>query len=175
VGLTQHDPALLPAGVRRRPLTMHRDQRGTFTEIFRHAWHTGVTPVQWNAVSSGTGVLRGVHVHPRHDDYLIVLQGHASIGLRDLRQGSPTEGLAAVVDLRGDALTALGIPHGVAHGFYFHEPSVHIYAVSAYWDPSDELGCHWGRPCARDPVAEFLGDRLTATPPRGLSVPSWRN
>lgn len=31
----------------------------------------------------------------------------------------------------------------MAHGFYFPEPSVHIYGVSEYWDLNDELGCHF--------------------------------
>jgi dTDP-4-dehydrorhamnose 3,5-epimerase len=34
----------------------------------------------------------------------------------------------------------------VAHGFLFHEPSLHIYAVSHYWDTADELGCRWDDP-----------------------------
>ena len=38
------------------------------------------------------------------------------------------------------------IPPGVAHGFYFLEPSLHVYAVSEYWNPADELGCHWADP-----------------------------
>ena len=69
--------------------------------------------------------------------------GRASIGLRDLRRGSPTEGLAALVELGRERPGALVIPRGVAHGFYFHEPSLHVYAVSEYWNPSDELSCHW--------------------------------
>jgi dTDP-4-dehydrorhamnose 3,5-epimerase len=140
------DELVLPAGTRLIPLEMHRDDRGVFTEVFREEWGTGVHPVQWNAVSSEAGVLRGVHVHPRHDDYLIVLQGRASIGVRDLRRGSPTEGVAAVVELSGDRLAALVTPHGVAHGFYFHEPSIHLYSVTHYWDEADELGCHWADP-----------------------------
>src|SRR3972149_836293 len=84
----------LPAGVRLLPLEMNRDDRGVFTEVFRRSWDIGVEPVQWNFVTSQAGVLRGVHVHVRHVDYLIVLEGRASIGLRDLRRGSPPEGAA---------------------------------------------------------------------------------
>ncbi len=134
----------LPSGVVLTDLAMHEDPRGVFTEIFRIEWSTGVQPVQWNMVSSEAGVLRGVHVHPTHDDYLIVTSGHATVGLRDLRQGSDTYGLATTVDVSGDALRAISIPHGVAHGFLFHEPSRHIYAVSHYWDTADELACFWG-------------------------------
>jgi dTDP-4-dehydrorhamnose 3,5-epimerase len=130
---------------------MHTDHRGVFTEVFRSEWGLPIDPVQWNLVHSEAGVLRGLHVHPRHDDFLVLVRGRASIGLRDLRQGSPTCGLAAVVDLEGDAMAGIFIPHGVAHGFYFHHPSTHLYAVSHYWDRADEKGCLWSDPALEIP------------------------
>jgi dTDP-4-dehydrorhamnose 3,5-epimerase len=136
----------LPDGVRVRALEPHADDRGVFCELHRLEWDTEVAPVQWNAVRSEAGVLRGVHVHPRHDDYLVVFGGRATVGLRDLREDAPPGGRACCLELRGDAPAAISIPHGVAHGFYFHEPSLHIYAVSHYWDTADELGCHWADP-----------------------------
>ena len=135
--------ATLPRGVTVHELQMNVDDRGSFTEIFRVEWSMGIDPLQWSAVSSAAGVMRGVHVHPRHADYLILLTGRATIGLSDLREGSSTEGLGTEVQMRGDRLQGIVIPNGVAHGFYFHEPSLHVYAVSEYWDPADELGCHW--------------------------------
>ncbi|HEY7705195.1 MAG TPA: dTDP-4-dehydrorhamnose 3,5-epimerase family protein [Acidimicrobiia bacterium] len=127
-------------------LTMFPDDRGVFTELYRESWGVGVSPVQWNVVRSNRGVLRGVHVHPTHDDYLTVVSGRATVGLRDLRRASPTEGIATTVDLAGEALSSIVIPHGVAHGFLFHEPSIHVYAVSHYWDTDDELACVWSDP-----------------------------
>jgi dTDP-4-dehydrorhamnose 3,5-epimerase len=38
---------------------------------------------------------------------------------------------------------AITIPPGVCHGFYFPVPSTLVYAVSAYWNPRDELGCRF--------------------------------
>lgn len=137
---------LLPHDVRLTSLEPHRDERGTFLELFREEWETDVEPVQWNAVDSEAGVLRGVHVHPRHDDYLTAVRGRTTIGLKDLRPGSPSEGFAACVELSAEQPAAISIPHGVAHGFYFHELSTHIYAVSHYWDLADELGCRWDDP-----------------------------
>ena len=134
----------LPAGVVLTDLVTHPDQRGGFTEIFRMEWETGVQPLQWNVVSSGAGVLRGVHVHPVHDDYLLIASGRATVGLRDLRRGGDTYGMATTLQFSGDARRSTAIPHGVAHGFLFHEPSTHIYAVSQYWDTDDELACYWG-------------------------------
>lgn len=136
----------LPDGVQVRELRAHSDERGAFTEIFRRQWELGVDPVQWNVVHSEAGVLRGVHVHPRHDDYLTVVAGRAVIGLSDLRPQSPTRGLAALVELDERDPGAIRIPHGVAHGFLFLERSVHVYAVSDYWDPDDELLCRFDDP-----------------------------
>jgi dTDP-4-dehydrorhamnose 3,5-epimerase len=140
------DWAVLPTGVGLSRLAPHRDARGTFTELFRSSWELDVEPVQWNVVHSDAHVLRGVHAHHRHSDYLTVVAGRATIGLHDLRAGSPTRGLCAVVELDSDAPTGLTIPPGVAHGFYLQVPSIHVYAVSHEWDPADELGCHWNDP-----------------------------
>jgi dTDP-4-dehydrorhamnose 3,5-epimerase len=137
---------MLPEGVAAHPLDPHRDERGVFTELFRESWGLSVAPVQWNAVRSEANVLRGVHAHWRHSDYLTLVAGRATIGLHDLREGSPTEGLGATVELAAESASALVIPTGVAHGFYFHEPSIHLYSVTHYWDEADELGCHWADP-----------------------------
>ena len=137
---------MLPQGVLHQPLEPKGDERGVFTELFRASWALAVEPRQWNAVSSVANVLRGVHAHWRHADYLTVALGRATIGLADLREGSPTEGLGTTVELRADRPAALVLPPGVAHGFYFHEPSLHVYAVDHEWDPEDELGCRWDDP-----------------------------
>jgi dTDP-4-dehydrorhamnose 3,5-epimerase len=137
---------LLPAGVGVRPLTTHADDRGEFTELFRDEWETGVAPVQWNAVRSEAGVVRGVHCHPLHADALIVVAGMMRLGLADLRPASPTAGAACTLELPGDEMRLVTIPPGVAHGFYFPVPSLHVYAVDRTWDPDDELGCRWDDP-----------------------------
>jgi dTDP-4-dehydrorhamnose 3,5-epimerase len=148
-------------------LEPHHDERGTFLELFRREWLTA-DPIQWNAVHTNAGVLRGVHVHPRHDDYLVVIRGSATVGVRDLRRGSPTEGAAACIELSAERPSAIAIPHGVAHGFYFSEPATHIYSVSHYWDPADELGCHWDDPALEIPWPQQdaqISQRDAALPP----------
>lgn len=158
----------LPQGVRVRPLEPHEDDRGTFVELYRGEWEMAVEPIQWNAVHSAAGVLRGVHVHPRHDDYLTIVRGRAVVGLRDLREGSASDGAAACVELRAERPAAITIPHGVAHGFYFAEPSTHVYAVSHYWDPADELGCRWDDPELEIPWPQ----REARISPRDQELPS---
>lgn len=138
--------APLPAGVRRHELTRHLDARGSLVEVFRESFDAGVRPVQWNASSTQAGVLRGVRAHATHLDWLIVLAGTALAGLRDLRPDAPPDGAGTVVELRGDSPVALLIPPGVAHGFYFPEPSLHVIGVSHCFDASDEMACHWADP-----------------------------
>src|SRR5687767_6795800 len=87
-----------------RPLTTHPDERGALTEIYRSAWDTGIDPVQWNCLVSEAQVVRGVHVHIAHTDYVLVVRGRASVGLRDLRPGSPTENRTALIELSADEL-----------------------------------------------------------------------
>jgi dTDP-4-dehydrorhamnose 3,5-epimerase len=136
----------LPEGTELVELTPHADERGVFTEIFREEWTGAVRPIQWNSVSSAAGVLRGVHVHPRHTDYLTMAMGRMTLGLCDLRPDSPTHMLAVTLDVSAERPQAAVIPPGVAHGFYFPEQSIHVYAVSHYWDTADELGCRWDDP-----------------------------
>jgi dTDP-4-dehydrorhamnose 3,5-epimerase len=133
----------LPVGVEVHELTAHRDDRGVFTELFREEWNTAAEPIQWNSVRSNAGVLRGVHVHLVHDDYLTMAHGRMTLGLCDLRPGSETYRQALTLDLDSESPRAVAIPHGVAHGFYFEEDSIHVYAVSHYWSLDDELGCRW--------------------------------
>jgi len=139
----------LPLGVEIISLITHRDERGWLTEIYRQKWPVGIQPCQWNATSSDTNVLRGVHVHYKHTDYLVLLRGRLSAGLYDARPKSPTHRMSRVVDIHCDKISALRIPAGVMHGFYSHEPTLYIYGVDSYFDPDDELGCHWADPRLR--------------------------
>jgi dTDP-4-dehydrorhamnose 3,5-epimerase len=172
------NPTVLPVGVRVRPLLIHRDHRGALTEIYRASWWMEIAPGQWNFVQSVAGALRGVHVHVRHVDYIVALQGRAGVGLCDLRPGSPTEGVGALIDVGREGPAALTIPPGVAHGILAHEPAIFAYAVSEYWDLADEIACHWSDPALAIPwpiVAPSLSERDAGAPPvaaiRGLIPP----
>lgn len=136
----------LPAGVEVFPLVTHRDHRGAFTEVFRESWSPELQPSRWEVLGAEAGVLRGVHVHPRCDSYLVLLQGRATVGLCDLREGREQGGRAATVELSSEAMAALKLPGGVAQGIYFHEPSLLARALSAGDRPEPELGCAWDDP-----------------------------
>src|SRR5271156_3342706 len=116
----------LPLDVKLVSLRPNHDSRGTLTELFRSEWFPEIDVVQWNLVHTERGVLRGVHVHRVHFDYLTVIAGHLDVGVCDRRGGCPTFRKGAVIPL--DPGEAVLIPPGVAHGFYSLEPSSHIYA-----------------------------------------------
>lgn len=143
----------LPDGVVVYELEGNADDRGVFTELFREEWTESVRPIQWNAVRSNPGVLRGVHVHPRHSDYLTLASGRMTLGLCDLRPESSTYKSALTLEVDAADPKAVEIPPGVAHGFYFPQESIHVYAVSHYWDMADELGCRWDDPALGIPWA----------------------
>jgi dTDP-4-dehydrorhamnose 3,5-epimerase len=133
----------LPGGVRLEVLVPHRDGRGTLTEMFREEGGWGPRPRQWNVVHSGANVLRGVHVHRVHTDYLTMAAGSMVLGLHDLRSGMATRGLSVMLELRASEPAMVVIPPGVAHGFYFEEPACYVIGVTEYFHTRDELGCSW--------------------------------
>lgn len=148
-------------GVEFRPLRMNRDERGSFTEVFQDYWGTCIKPMQWSLVTSEANVFRGVHLHRRHDEYVAPVTGRMTVGLRDLRPWSSTRNAWAMYELHGDDLACLTFPLGLLHGWYFHESSIHLQAVSeAYLDygKDDNWGCHWADPAieipwpCRDPI-----------------------
>ena len=170
----------LPEGVSLFNLKMNPDSRGIFTEIYRESWFDPPRPRQWNVVSSDRNVLRGVKVHRNHTDYLIHIRGSALLALRDIRKGSPTEGLVSLLEANESRVEVLLIPPGVAHGFYFRTPSTQIIAVTEYWDPEDEVGCHYADPALKIPWpsnALILSERDQSLPPLSEildQIPPWR-
>lgn len=127
-------------------LTPHVDNRGQFTEIYRESWSTGPRNPQWNCVQSQARVLRGVHVHAEHHDYLFVAAGKMVLGLHDIRPESASVGRSEIIEMDAAKPLAVAIPPGICHGFYFPVPSIHVYAVSCYWNTDDELGCRFDCP-----------------------------
>lgn len=136
----------LPDGVRLMPLTMHADERGDFTELFRNEWYETPLPVQWNVSRSNANVLRGMQVHALHWDYFCVIAGEMLVGLHDLRPDSPTHRESAMLSLIADRLQVLAIPPGVVHGFYAPTRLIHVIGASRYYLPSDHRRCRWDCP-----------------------------
>lgn len=142
--MPMHEPAI--AGVRYWPLEMHPDARGDLTEVFRQEWPTGLVPIQWTVLRNVPRSLRGMDIHVVHDDWQVLVEGRAAVGLKDLRSESPTKGRSELFDLASDELRALIVPRGVAHGFYFYERSTLMVGSTGYYDPEDHLPCHYADP-----------------------------
>lgn len=139
---------LLPSGVTVKSLIKHEDERGQLTEFYRQSSlpsHVS-SSIQWNYVKSQAGVLRGVHTHRKRVDNLILLEGRLLLGLRDIRRGSPTEGMSSLLECIPTLYNSIYIPSGVMHGFYFIENSIHVYGIDSYWDPQDNNECQWNDP-----------------------------
>lgn len=131
--------------VKLHKLKTHSDDRGELTEIFRQEWFSD-NYCQVNYVYSAKNVLRGVHVHHRHSDFIVTLSGEMQIAIKDLREGSSTFMQTDLFILKTPQSGVLEIPPGVLHGFYFPVESSFVYSVSNYWDKDDELGCIWNDP-----------------------------
>lgn len=138
-----NDNIPVPLGFKLRARPTHLDERGGLTELFREEWELGPKAHQWNMVRSHANVLRGVHAHRDHVDYLAMTSGEMVLGLHDLRPDSPTHRLSVTLRLQSDDIHLAVIPVGVAHGFYFPELSCLVYGVTSGFDGTDEFGCHW--------------------------------
>ena len=141
------------------------DVRGYFFESFNQKQfedHVGsVEFVQDNQSRSRYGVLRGLHYQkdPFAQAKLVrVVAGKALDVVVDLRQGSPTYGKHAAVELSAENKRQLFVPRGFAHGFIsLSEGTEFFYKVDNYWSPEHEsgvmyndpdLGIDWGLPVA---------------------------
>ncbi|WP_241138454.1 dTDP-4-dehydrorhamnose 3,5-epimerase family protein [Bacillus mycoides] len=134
----------LPHDVQKLFLKRIEDTRGSLMEAYRIEWFSNNQPaVQWNVSISHPGTLRGFHVHWEHHDFICVISGKLYLGLQDMRPWSPTYELATLTILDADKPALTYIPPGVGHGFWFDEVTTHMYGITHYWGPHDDLACRW--------------------------------
>jgi dTDP-4-dehydrorhamnose 3,5-epimerase len=157
-------------GVSIRAFEAIDDFRGGLAEIHRDDWKLAPRPVQWDLLHSKADVLRGVHVHRLRWDYIIVLEGQGTIGLKDIRRDRRSFGRNMVIEVTGDHPTVVTIPPGVAHGILANTSMRHLYGLTVAWDGHDEdLGCRYD-----DPALGIAWQ--SATPlllPRDLELPDF--
>lgn len=140
----------------------HADDRGTFGEWFRGdllAAATGrdFTVRQANHVVSARGVLRGIHfsrVPPGEAKYVYCTAGAILDIVVDLRDGSPTFGARAAVELTATNRRAVFVAEGLGHGYLALEDATTVnYLVSETYAPQHggavhpldpELALPWG-------------------------------
>jgi dTDP-4-dehydrorhamnose 3,5-epimerase-like enzyme len=132
------------ADVTIRRLEAISDIRGSLCEIHRDAWALAPKPVQWDLVTSKSGVLRGMHVHCLRWDYIVIADGHATIGLVDMRNDGDHAAGKMMIDVSDRQPTLITIPPGVLHGILANTELIYLYGLTVAWDGSDEdLGCRY--------------------------------
>ena len=159
-------------GVLRRTTTVVGDERGAFSELWRHSLTAPLEMdpfVQSNLSRSREGVLRGMHFHRRQADLWILIEGRVLTATSDLRgllrDGAGTPPTQLLELMPGDQLY---IPRLVAHGFWALEETALVYLVSNEYDGTDEYGFAWDDPVAaidwprREPI---LSERDRQNPP----------
>lgn len=131
------------------------DARGWFSETFNARLYAeaGIPDdfVQDNeSRSEAMGTLRGLHFQlPPHAQAKLVrcTRGRILDVVVDIRQGSPTFGRHASVELSGEKGEQLYVPTGFAHGFCTLEPDCEIsYKVTAYYAPEFDRGLAFDDP-----------------------------
>jgi dTDP-4-dehydrorhamnose 3,5-epimerase len=135
--------------------SVHGDERGFFSETYRHKWHAelGIPAqrqfVQDNHSRSVRGVVRGMHFQVGQGVAKLVrcARGRILDVAVDLRRGSPTYGQWEAVELDDQSSRALYVPVGFAHGFCaLSEVADVIYKQTAYYDPQLERAIAWNDP-----------------------------
>jgi dTDP-4-dehydrorhamnose 3,5-epimerase len=131
------------------------DDRGWFMETYSkvkfEAEGLNFFPVQENqSFSKVVGTVRGLHFQraPHAQAKLVrVLKGRIFDVAVDIRQGSPSFGQWAAVELSDKNGDALFIPRGFAHGFCTLEPDTEIsYLVDNPYSPTCDGAVRWNDP-----------------------------
>lgn len=104
-------------GVQIKQLKRNADERGFLMELIRSTDEFFSKFGQCYVSLNYPGVVRAWHYHKKQEDYFVVVQGMCKVGLYDMREGSPTKGVAEAHYLGDDNNIVLRIPIGVAHGY----------------------------------------------------------
>ncbi len=137
-------------GVRIKKLTPHADERGYLMELLRNDDDIFTTFGQCYVTLNYPGVIRAWHYHKKQEDFFVVVKGMCKVGLYDMREGSPTRGLAEAHYLGDNNNIVLRIPVGVAHGYrtIVVEASLLVNFPTQLYDPAepDEFRVPWDSP-----------------------------
>jgi dTDP-4-dehydrorhamnose 3,5-epimerase len=133
-------------------LTVHRDERGTFSETFRRdryeALGIDIDLVQDNLSTSVAGVVRGLHYRVGSPEGKLVscVRGEIFDVAVDIRRSSATFGKWFGATLSCDNRRQLWIPPGFAHGFYAVTEAWVAYKVSGYYTQGTDRELAWDDP-----------------------------
>lgn len=134
--------------------TIHMDNRGTVSEVFRSDVFQdaiGYLPtfVQDNEAVSKKNVIRGLHFQYPNPQGKLVRVTHGAVFdvVVDVRRSSSTFGEWIGVILTSDNKQQLWVPGGFAHGFLsLSDISVFQYKLTDLYNPTGQYGLHWNDP-----------------------------
>jgi len=145
------------AGLARKALVRHADERGDFREIARADDPAFAGFAQLSASTVYEGVAKAWHMHRDQTESMTVLAGVVKFAFADRRPGSATFGVVEdqLVDAGHDPVL-FTVPPGVAHGYrVVRGPAVICYLSNRTYDPQDQIriaaddpaiGYDWGPP-----------------------------
>ena len=127
--------------------TIHSDNRGHFTELFRSSNFNNLTeqifqPVQTNLSLSHMGAVRGIHFSPAQNGqkkFVSCVNGRINDYLVDLRLGSDTYGQWQKIELTQQNSISIFIDSGIGHAFQaLEDNSIVVYHVDSEYSKSSE-------------------------------------
>jgi dTDP-4-dehydrorhamnose 3,5-epimerase len=130
---------------------IHRDNRGSFLELFTGAelvatFGHALAVAQANCSVSKRGVIRGIHfadVPPGQAKYVACVSGAILDVAVDLRMGSPDFGRWAAIRLDDEDRRALYLAEGLGHAFMaLSDQATVVYLCSTAYAPGREHGVH---------------------------------
>jgi dTDP-4-dehydrorhamnose 3,5-epimerase len=133
----------------------HKDPRGFFSETwkqdqFAEAGIRGPFIQDNHAVSTGAGVLRGLHcqIGPNAQGKLVrCVKGAIYDVAVDVRHGSPTFGKYVGVEISAENWRQIWVPVGFLHAYCtLTEQTEVIYKVTGAYDRAAERGAVWNDP-----------------------------
>lgn len=136
-------------------LEKHEDERGFFARSYcahEFAEHGLITDIsQCNiAYTKRRGTIRGLHyqINPYEEvKFTRCMSGRVLDVIVDIRQGSPTFGQYASVELTAENFKALYVPENFAHGYIsLTDNVVFVYQVSRPYSPGSERCIRWDDP-----------------------------
>lgn len=164
------------AGVLRIEASPHRDARGAFAryycpEEFRKAG-IDFTSTQINLSSNPKAhTLRGLHYQPApfaEAKLVRAVRGRAFDVVVDIRTDSATRGQWISAELSAEAMNAVFVPEGCAHGFLTLEDDTDIlYQMGRPYEPGYAAGYRWDDPAFAIPwpaKPAVIGDADRAWP-----------
>lgn len=131
------------------------DSRGFFSETFRaDVFESAAGPVHFvqdnHSLSAARGTVRGLHFQkpPRAQGKLVrVVKGAILDVAVDIRQGSPTFGRHAALELSAENWRQLWIPAGFLHGFCtLTEQAEVVYKTTDYYSREHDAAVRWNDP-----------------------------